>query len=308
MIRHKFIIETAEQDLAGSLSGILQNLIEPPPAAVTLFERPAKGGAPLSWRLEAYFEEPRDAAELGTTLAALLGRPIPTLRSESVPDLNWVALSQAALPPVRAGRFTVHGSHDRDRVPRGPHSILIDAGEAFGTAHHATTHGCLAAIDRLTRRRIFRSVLDLGCGSGVLAIAAARALPSARILASDLDPQSVIVARANMAANGAGRRVTALCVTGLSSPALRRPALFDLLIANILAGPLIHMAGALTRAVAPGSVLVLSGILVEQSAGVIAAYLAHGCRVVRHERLSGWSTLVLERPRTRPIARPRPHA
>ena len=142
-----------------------------------------------------------------------------------MPQENWVRISQEALPPVAAGRFTIHGSHDRHRVPQGPNSILIDAGEAFGTAHHATTQGCLAAIDRAMRIRNYDRILDLGCGSGVLAIAAARLSPWATILASDLDRQSVVVAKENMRAHGVGSRITTVVAGGLNHPLLRASAL-----------------------------------------------------------------------------------
>ena len=149
----------------------------PEPLAVTEFEIPASQG----WRVEAYYEDPPDIVALAVELG--LGDDA-SISSGLVPDENWVTLSQAALPPVIAGRFVVHGSHDRARVGRRAMAIEIDAGEAFGTAHHATTLGCLLALDGLAHRRAPRRVLDLGCGSGVLAIAAARVLPRARILAS----------------------------------------------------------------------------------------------------------------------------
>lgn len=293
--QRKLVIETPDRSLARSLAGALQDLLEPAPDALTLFEEPLPPPAAPRWRIEAYYAEIPDAGTVERGLTAILGRSPPPVAVVDVPDENWVAISQAALPPVAAGRFTVHGSHDRNRVPRGPNSILVDAGEAFGTAHHATTHGCLEAIDRLTRRRIFGRVLDLGCGSGVLAIAVARALPHARIVATDLDAQSVMVARANMQANTVGSRIRAFAADGLDHPALRRPGAFDLLIANILAGPLIALARTIARAVAPAGSLVLSGILVGQAPAVIAAYRAAGFRLESHGRGNGWSTLVLRR-------------
>lgn len=294
MTATKFVLETADRSLAHQIAGALQDLIEPVPAALTLFEQPV-AGAPATWRIEAYYDDPQRGDELKGRLADVLGKPVPDVRLENVPDLNWVALSQAALPPVQAGRYTIHGSHDRGRVARGPNAILIDAGEAFGTAHHATTYGCLLAISRITRRRTYRNVLDLGCGSGVLAIAAARALPRARIIATDLDRQSVAVAAANMQVNGAGRRIATLAASGLDAPELRRRQPFDLLIANILADPLIMLAGDVARAVTRGGTVVLSGLLIPQAPAVIAAYRAHGFHLVSHDRITGWSTLVLKR-------------
>jgi len=288
----KLSVSTQEAGLARALAGALENLIVPQPDAVTLFED-GRGG----WRVEAYFASPPDVAALGTLLPNTVGQEIPLLQLEDVPDLNWVAISQAALPPVAAGRFIVHGSHDRDRIPRGPNALLIDAGEAFGTAHHATTQGCLLAIDRLTRSRPFRRVLDLGCGSGVLAIAAARALRRAEILATDNDPEAVAVAKANAAANGVGQRIAFACAMGLAHPWLRHAAPFDLVVANILAAPLQAMAPQLGKAVQRGGVLVLSGILNPEAAEVISCYVVQGFRLQEHRRISGWSTLVLVKRR-----------
>lgn len=280
----------ADRAHAYQIASALQDLIEPTPDALTVFEDGAK-----SWRLEAYFSQPKDARALADEVAGLLGGAPPPFASEDVPDLNWVAISQAALPPVAAGRFTVHGSHDRGRVPRGPNSILVDAGEAFGTAHHATTLGCLLAIDRLTRAEDFGTILDLGCGSGVLAIACAKALPKARIIATDLDPQSVKVAAENMRLNGVELRIATACAAGVNHMWLRQSPPFDLVIANILAGPLIRLAPEISRKVSGGGTLVLSGLLIPQAPQVIAAYRAAGFHLDRHDRIAGWSTLTLRR-------------
>lgn len=290
MPQTKLTAVSPDRDAARALAGALQDLIDPPPEALTMFE-----AGPGSWRVDAYFPDAQDVDALNGALAMLLGRPLPTLAAEEIPDLNWVALSQAALPPVISGRFTIHGSHDRHRVPRGPNSILIDAGEAFGTAHHATTHGCLAAIDRLTRTTAFHNVLDLGCGSGVLAIAISRGLPSARILATDIDAQSVIVAAGNVKLNSAARQVRVACAGGLAHPVIRGRQPFDLVVANILAGPLIALSGAIARICEPGGSLVLSGLLNPQARSVIATYVAHGFVLVSHTRETGWSTLTLRR-------------
>lgn len=265
-------------------------MLEPPPAATALFENPATGG----WRVDAYFEAEPDLGALADVLENAIGTR-PRLTLEAVPDENWVAISQAALPPVAAGRFLVHGSHDRDRIGRRLNAIEIDAGEAFGTAHHATTQGCLEALDRLARRRSFRRVLDLGCGSGVLAIAAARALPQARLLASDIDPVAVEVARSNVWRNGAGQRVRTIAAVGLRHPQLRGGGRFDLVLANILAGPLILLAPSLRETVEPRGLCVLSGILAEQAAEVIAAFRTSGFDVRERRTLAGWATLVVER-------------
>ncbi len=292
MALSKLSWRTTRSDVARSIAGALENLVDPPPDAVTQFEE-----GPGAWRVEAYYPGPPDVAALAAQLAGVLEPAVPPPEQTSVPDLNWVAISQAALPPVATGRFLVHGSHDRGRIPRGPNAILIDAGEAFGTAHHATTQGCLLAIDRLTRSRTFDRVLDMGCGSGVLAIAVARALPRADVLATDYDPLSIAVAAANATANGVGQRIAFACARGLAHPWLRQAAPFDLVIANILAAPLRAIAADLGKALRRGGTLVLSGLLNQEAPGLIAAYGAQGFALVEHRRIAGWSTLTLRKRR-----------
>lgn len=293
MIARRITLKVATRDLAHTLAGAIHNLIDPAPSALTLFEAPETGG----WRIDAYYDEPPLPERLREDLSALLSiapSQAGDISLDDVPDLNWVALSQAALPPVTAGRYTIHGSHDRHRVPLGPGAILIDAGEAFGTSHHATTYGCLLAIDRLTRVHKFRSVLDLGCGSGVLAIAARRALPQARITATDVDAPSIEVARGNARINRCGATINFHLAAGLDHPALRTHR-HDLLIANILADPLIRLARDIARSITPGGHLILSGLLVPQAPTVIAAYRAAGFHLLEHARIHEWSTLVLRR-------------
>lgn len=280
----------ADRTLAYATGNAMQDLLEPPPDALTVFE-----DGPDRWRVEAYFDAESGERDVAAELAASVEWPLPPFETEAVPELNWVAISQAALPPVPAGRFTIHGSHDKGRVAHGPNAILIDAGEAFGTAHHATTLGCLLAIDRLTRAHAYKNMLDLGCGSGVLAIAAAKAMPRTRIVAADMDPQSVKVASENVRLNGASKRIALFVGNGLGHPRVRERAPFDFLVANILAGPLIYLSSSIARAVIPGGTLVLSGILVPQAPEVIATYLAHGFTLQRHDRITGWSTLTFRR-------------
>lgn len=290
MALEKVTADFTDRSLAMHAASTLQDFLEPAPDALTVFEN-----GPASWRLEAYFNDGLDGRDLATELAVYISEPLPPFTADTVPDLNWVAMSQAALPPVQAGRFTVHGSHDSHRIARSPNTILIDAGEAFGTAHHQTTLGCLLAIDRLTRTEDFKTVLDLGTGSGVLAIAVARMLPRAEIIATDLDAQSVNVARENVRINGVGDRIALAQAAGVDHVWLRQSNPFDLVIANILAGPLIRLAPDLARTVRRAGTLVLSGLLVPQAAQVIAAYRAAGFHLVSHDRISGWSTLVLRR-------------
>jgi len=238
---------------------------------------------------------------LSAHLAELLAIAPPTLSVEAVPEENWVELSQAALPPVFVGRFIVHGRHDRHSVARGPNAIEIDAGEAFGTAHHATTQGCLLAIDRLSRRHAFHRVLDLGCGSGVLAVAAQRAWPKASVTALDNDPTAVAVALANARRNGALRIRVRL--TGTIPGSEMAPATcYDLVVANILAGPLIALAPVIAAAAGPRGALVLSGLLARETPEVKAAYLARGFAVAAETNMAGWATIIFARRglRTRP--------
>ena len=290
MTLEKITANFSDRALAHQVANALQDLIEPAPDALTIFENGND-----AWRLEAYFSDGVDVGGLHADVSAMLGLTPPPFEAGDVPNLNWVAISQAALPPVVAGRFTVHGSHDRGRVPQGPGSILIDAGEAFGTAHHATTLGCLLAIDRLTRAGTFETILDLGCGSGVLAIAVAKTLPRARIIATDLDPQSVRVAAENIRLNGVSQRIATAVANGVHHTLIRQSPPFDLVIANILAGPLIRLSPDLARTVTKGGTLVLSGLLIPQAPQVIAAYRAAGFHLVRHDRITGWATLTLRR-------------
>lgn len=287
MPAHKVAFRTLDRESAWAIHAALAELVVPAPAALSLF------AAPGGWTVDAYYLDPPDTAALERQLAGIVSGPPLGLRAQQLPEENWVAISQSALPPVTAGRFMVHGSHHRHRLIRGPNRLLIEAGEAFGTGHHATTEGCLLALDRLTRRRRFRSVLDLGCGSGVLAIAAARALPAARIDAVDCDPIAVAVAAENARINGVASRLRPKVGSGVP-----RADGYDLVLANILARPLIALAPAMARAVSCGGVAVLSGILVPEAAQVIASYRAAGFTLMAHYRSAGWSTLTLLRGRS----------
>lgn len=243
------------------------------------------------WNVSVY--APQDQAQEARRRLALHsgGREVD---AEEFGEVDWVAHTLSELSPVRAGRFVVHGSHDR-HVPR-PHEIglLIDAGLAFGTGHHGTTAGCLAMFDRVAKARRFFNVLDLGTGSGVLAIAAARAQPL-RALASDIDPVAVAVARDNAKLNRAAARVECITAMGFGHQrfAQRRP--FDLVFANILARPLELLARDLARHCAPGAVVILSGLLPHQQSRIVAAYRIQGLRLVRAHRQDGWLTLVMEK-------------
>jgi ribosomal protein L11 methyltransferase len=285
----KLRFAAAGLEAGGAAADLLTELAAPRALAVTLFE-----GGPGAFVVEAYYDTRPPLEAIAEALSGL-GGGLGDAVLEAVPDQNWVALSQAALPPVAAGRFLVHGRHDRARVGARRTAIEIEAGEAFGTGHNATTALCLEALDRLTRRRRFARVLDLGCGSGVLAIAAARVLPGARVLAVDNDPLATGVARANARLNGMSRRVRVIDAAGFGHPLLRPARAFDLVLANLLPGPLIQLAPAMRRALRPGGVAVLSGLLDHQAREVAATYRAAGFRLMARSRRAGWTVLTVVR-------------
>lgn len=217
------------------------------------------------------------------------------VEKEIIPDADWIALSLEGLKPVRAGRFLVHGSHDRDKVRANDLAIEIDAGQAFGTGHHGTTAGCLEMIGDVLKARAAGNALDLGTGSGVLAIAV-RKLRRVPVLATDIDPVAVKVARQNARLNGIAGGIAFAAAPGFHSPAFRKYGPFDLIVANILARPLIRMAPALANHLAPQGAVILSGILAAQRWKVISAYSGAGLAHRRTIWRNGWVTIHLERP------------
>ena len=258
---------------------------------VSLDERPDG-----CWAVEAYFDTGQPA-EIGPLIRDRLGADAfgAPVQVEVLPEADWVALSLEGLKPVCAGRFVVHGGHDRASIPPGRIAIEIEAGQAFGTGHHGTTAGCLAVLDRLLRRRRFRQVLDLGTGSGVLAIALAKVLRRP-VLATDIDPLAVRVAAENAALNRVGGRVRTVIAAGMDHRAIWAAAPFDLIVANILAEPLMRLAPAVARALAPGGQLVLSGLLPHQRERVVAGYSGQGVWLEHAEVSDGWAVLLLRRP------------
>jgi ribosomal protein L11 methyltransferase len=252
------------------------------PQAVLIVEEPFTDNAVV----EALYAEAPDAHYL----SRIAGRAITV---EPLPDQDWIRLSQEGLPPVRAGRFFVYGAHDAGTVPHGVIPIRIEAGLAFGTGHHETTALCLSVLSDLARERRYRNVLDLGTGTGLLAIGAAK-LWKRRVMASDIDPVAVQVTRANAVANGTGPWVAAVVADGLANPVLSQAAPYDLVIANILAGPLTRLAPEIVRALAPRARLVLSGLLTNQEKLVTSFY--HDLRFLTVRRMGPWSALVLEKP------------
>ena len=213
---------------------------------------------------------------------------------ENLDDVDWVARSLEGLKPVRAGRFLVHGAHDRDRRRAGDIAIEIEAGLAFGTGHHGTTAGCLEMLGSVVARERPRNALDLGTGSAVLAIALAR-LTRIPVLATDIDPVATRVAAANVRLNKVSNWVTTATAPGFADPVFARSGPFDLIVANILARPLMTLAPMMARHLAPGGSLVLSGILDRQRDAVVAAYVGQRFRHMRTTHREGWVTIHLKR-------------
>jgi ribosomal protein L11 methyltransferase len=249
---------------------------------------------PDVWQLDAYFEgkPSRDLLKRVAALAPSARAKEP--RAKPLPDQDWVSLSQAGFEPITAGRFHVR-SPDHPACA-GMVDLVIPAGLAFGTGQHATTAGCLVALDALKRRgRVFRNILDLGTGTGLLAFGAAKLWPTARIAASDIDSVSIQVVRENAALNGI-RRLNLSVADGMADRALVAAAPYDLVIANILAQPLIDMAAQIAASVARGGTLVLAGLLDTQAAAVTRAYRQQGMRPVSASD-GEWTILVLQQRR-----------
>ncbi len=266
--------------------------------------------APVELALSVTVEEPQDTEHAADRVVELLLADPPDQRfaealaalglvaavpdSAPVPPTDWLAEVARQARPVRAGRFVIHGSHARAAAEQAPVAIEIDAGLAFGSGEHETTRGCLLAIDRLPAVLAARPrILDVGCGSGVLAIAAAKRWPTARLLAVDNDPVAVAVAAANFALNGVATRCRAALSDGLRASVVRRAAPFDVILANILADPLVAMAAPIARSLKVGGHVILAGLLVRQAAAVLAAYTAHGLRLAERDEFGEWSILVL---------------
>lgn len=244
------------------------------------------------WEVGVYFLERPD--EIALTLLAAAYQAAPFVISE-LPEMDWVAHVRRELSPVEAGRFFVHGSHDSDRVPDGVEALCIEAAMAFGTGHHGTTKGCLEAIDRLANEGYQPSrIADIGCGTAVLAMGAARIWP-VTVLASDIDRVAVDTASANVIANGLDGRVICIEAVGFDHPMLEEAAPFDLVLANILKQPLIDLSPDMAHSVNRGGKIILSGILVDQGQDVIDAYRNVGFSLDHRDELGEWVTLTMTR-------------
>jgi len=267
--------------------------------AVTTFmeDRSGRSDGEGDWHLEGYSRTPPDRAAIATALevvAAANGAAVPDLMVERLPNLDWVAANMRDFPPIAAGRFFVHGSHWLGQVPANRIELLMDAGTAFGSGEHATTLGCLLALDALGKRGRRLRALDLGCGSGILGIAMAK-MWARPVLATDIDPAAVTVANGNAAANGVAARFRAVVSDGWRHPELARRAPFDVVVANILARPLCRFAPALAAHLAPEGVAVLSGLLEWQERMVMAAHERQGLRLKSRRVIDGWATLTIGR-------------
>ena len=278
----------AERRLAHSIAAVLSEILWPPADAVGLFD----AGEGRS-RVEAYFLNPPDRRAIETLLAKQFGaETAASLAIEPVAASDWVKESQAKRPSVEAGRFLLHGSHDRDGVHRRRFAIEIDAGQAFGTGHHGSTLGCLLALDHIGKHGQFHSIIDVGTGSGVLAIAASR-LSHGTILATDNDPLAIEVAIDNASLNRAGSRIRFFVCAGFQHPVVHRHAPFDLIMANILARPLARLAAEMARFSEPGGAVILSGITTRQAAPLAAHYRSFGFDLTDRLTIGDWVTLTL---------------
>ncbi len=279
--------ENAAQALAAAMEKMT-----PAPTGVGVFE--IEDGSGL-WEVGGYFLEPPDEVMLEVFAVAFGARPFAL---SELPEIDWVAKVRRELAPVEAGRFFVYGSHDVDKVPGDPSRVplQIEVTVAFGTGHHGTTLGCLRAFDRLATEGFAPArVADIGCGTAVLAMAAAAVLPDALVIASDIDRVAVDVAEANVAINGLAGRVECLEAAGFAHPRLQAAAPYDLVFANILKGPLIELAPEIARHLTTGGRTILSGLLVVQAESVTEAYVRAGLCLRNRDDIGEWSTLVLQK-------------
>jgi ribosomal protein L11 methyltransferase len=275
---------------ANALAAALEKL-DPAPTGVGVFE--IEDGSAL-WEVGVYFTERPSEVMLDVLALAFGARPFAF---SELPEIDWVAKVRRELSPVEAGRFYVYGSHDAHRVPTdaGRVPLQIEATVAFGTGHHGTTLGCLRAFDRLADEDFAPArVADIGCGTAVLAMAAAAILPGAVVIASDIDAVAVDVARANVAINGLDGRVECVEAAGFAHPRLAQLAPYDLIFANILKGPLIALAPNMAAHTAIHGIVILSGLLVTQAESILEAYVSKGFSLLHREDLGEWAALTLQ--------------
>jgi ribosomal protein L11 methyltransferase len=287
---HRATLTIGDEATARRVSDLLTESLDEGEAAIGAFEGPEG-----RWDVTFYFAgAPNEAAIRELVTLAAGEEAARAIAFDTVEPKDWVKATLDELVPVHAGRFVVHGRHDRTKVAPNKWGIEIEAALAFGTGHHGTTRGCLVLLGHVLKAYRPRRLLDLGTGTGVLAIAAAKALHD-QVLASDIDALSVKVAAENARANGVGPLLQVTWGNGFSAPYLRKRRPFDLILANILANPLREMATAMSAHLAGGARVILSGLLSAQAPAVIAAYRARGLVLERHIRIEGWSSLLLNK-------------
>jgi ribosomal protein L11 methyltransferase len=287
-ITHRATFAIGNEQTAKHVVDLLNESFFEGQAAIAAFERPDG-----RWDVSVHFAEPPDETSIRELVGIAAGGEVAQgIAFDAVEAKDWVKATLEELVPVRAGRFIVHGRHDRSSIPPNQLGIEIEAALAFGTGHHGTTRGCLLLLDHVLKARRPRRVLDVGTGTGVLAIAAAKAL-RVNVLASDIDPLSVRVARDNARLNDSRNCVTTIEATGFSAPQFANRGPFDLVLANILANPLRQMATEMAQHLAPSGRVILSGLLPHQAQSVIATYRARGLVLQRHLQIEGWSSLLM---------------
>ena len=279
-----------DEPSARAMTELLGEMFDPMETAVAAFEVEETG----AWRLEAYFSEEPDAEMIRELIRPLVGDRADEAAFETIDQQDWVRASLEGLKPVRAGRFLVHGGHDRHHVRPNDLAIEIEAALAFGTGHHGTTLGCLRALVAEMKQRRPARILDVGTGTGILGFAAARAL-RIPVVAGDLDPEAVTTARENARLNGLGPLMRLYHAPGVRHALANRPRGFDVVFANILARPLKRLAPSLTAVVADHGVLILSGLIERDVPGVLSTYRHRGFHLARSGVIEGWATLVLRR-------------
>jgi ribosomal protein L11 methyltransferase len=289
-----------DEQRARRIADLLGESFDPAETAIAAFEREDATAKP-PWLVEVYFRNPPDEQFVRSLMELAAGSDV-VVAFDAIGERDWVSASLEGLAPVRAGRFTVHGRHDRARVPANTIAIEIEAALAFGTGHHGTTQGCLLGLDALLKYRSPRRPLDIGTGTGVLAIAAARALHR-RVLASDIDPVAITTAARNARHNKAGSLVTSIVARGTTARPIQAGRPYDLVLANILVGPLVRLAAPIGRIIAPHATVIVSGLLHAHSNAALSAYRAQGLHLVRRYRLDEWTTLILRRGGAKPARR-----
>ncbi|MBF0166758.1 MAG: 50S ribosomal protein L11 methyltransferase [Alphaproteobacteria bacterium] len=249
------------------------------------------------WVVEGLSRHPIDRPAVTSAVAAIavaLGQEMPEMDFGRLEQQDWLSLNFASFPPIRAGRFFIHGSHITEAPPPATIALKVDAGTAFGSGEHASTKGCLMALDGLAKRGRLLNILDVGCGSGILGLAAAR-LWHSRVLASDIDPESMRVTKSNARDNRAAQFLTTVTAPGYRHRLIKRSAPYDLIFANILARPLMRLAKDLSLHLKPGGVAVLAGLLERQERMVLSAHRMQGLSLERRILIDGWACLVLRK-------------